>query len=65
MDLFINAHMQEDFENCVNQEVVKHPSQWVTDFTTNHPAFKNWDSKEMVEYAGNTATAVETECADK
>ena len=65
LDLFLNAHMQEDFENCVNQAVVDHPANWVTEFTANHPAFKNWESKEMVEHAGQTASAVETECADK
>ena len=26
LDLFLNAHMQEDYENCINQQVVKHPN---------------------------------------
>lgn len=32
LDLFLNAHMQEDLENCVNSHVVKHPNQWVSAF---------------------------------
>ena len=65
LDLFLNAHEQEDFENCVNQEVVAHPNQWVTDFTTSHPAFKNWDSTEKVEISAQAASAVQTACQEK
>lgn len=43
LNLFLNAHQQEDFENCINSELVSHASSWVTDFATNHPAFKNWE----------------------
>ena len=47
IDLFLNAHEQEDYENCVNKEVVLRPNQWVADFTMSHPAFKNWEATEM------------------
>lgn len=65
LDLFLNAHMQEDYENCVNQQVVKHPNQWVSSFVRDHPAFKNWESNTQAETMGQVATAVDAECADK
>ena len=34
LDLFLNAHQQEDYENCVNMDVIEQPSQWVTEFVT-------------------------------
>jgi len=57
--------MQEDYENCVNQQVVKHPNQWVSAFVTDHPAFKNWEAKQKTEVEAAVATAVDAACADK
>ena len=65
LDLFLNAHEQEDYENCVNREVVVKPNQWVTEFTTTHPAFKNWENSEMTNTNGLTGNAVQVECANK
>ena len=59
----MNAHQQEDYENCVNKEVVARPSLWVADFTMSHPAFKNWKVTEMTNTEAQTASAVQTECA--
>lgn len=44
LDLFLNAHMQEDMENCVNTQMARHPQAEVKQFIAEHPAFKNWDS---------------------
>ena len=44
INLFLNAHQQEDYENCVNHDVVLHPSEWTTDFTTTNPVFRNWEN---------------------
>ena len=65
LDLFLNAHMQEDYENCINQQVVKHPNQWVSAFVSDHPAFKNWKPDLKTEAEAEVATAVDTNCADK
>ena len=65
LDLFLNAHMQEDYENCVNQQVVNHPNQWVSAFVTDHPAFKNWEYNQKAEVEAAVATAVDAQCADK
>ena len=42
IDLFLNAQAQEDYENCVNMEVITKPNEWVTQFTGGHAAYKNW-----------------------
>lgn len=63
LDLFLNAHQQEDYENCVNKEVVARPSVWVADFTMSHPAFKNWKLTEMANTEAQTASAIQSECA--
>jgi len=65
LDLFLNAHEQEDYENCVNSELVSRPNPWVSDFVRTHAAFKNWDTTEMSEVEGLTASLVQNECADK
>ena len=65
IDLFINAHEQEDYENCVNRRVLESPNTWVTDFTTTHPAFKNWEQTEMTNTEGQTASAVQAACTGK
>ena len=39
-----------------------HPSQWVTDFTTNHAAFKNWDSANKLEVSALAADAIKEKC---
>ena len=43
LDLFINANMQESYENCINLEVVEQSNQWTTNFVTANPAFLIWD----------------------
>ena len=65
LDLFLNAHEQEDYENCVNQELIKQPNQWITDYTTQHSAFKNWETNEKVDVEAAAAAAVQTQCAEK
>ena len=57
--------MQEDYENCVNQQVVKRPNQWVSAFVSDHPAFKNWEAKQKTEVEATVATSVDAACADK
>lgn len=64
LDLFLNAHQQEDYENCVNMEVVEDPNSWATTFTTEHPAFKIWDTTGKVDVSANTATAIRQSCPD-
>ena len=39
-----------------------HPSQWVTDFTTNHAAFKNWEVDNKLEVSALTADAIKEKC---
>ena len=63
LNLYLNAQEQEDFENCVNRDVIDHPSEWVTDFVSKHPAFKNWDTNAKLSYAADVASAVESQCA--
>lgn len=65
LDLFLNAHQQEDFENCVNQQVVASPAEWTASFVNTHPAFQNWDSTNKFNVAGSAAKAVTDGCADK
>jgi hypothetical protein len=38
---------------------------WVSSFVTDHPAFKNWESKQKTEVEGSVAVAVDASCADK
>ena len=65
LDLFLNAHQQEDFENCVNQDVVAQPNPWLTDFVMGHTGFKNWDPTMKGEVSAAVAEIVTKECADK
>ena len=62
LDLFLNAHMQEDMENCVNTQVLGNTRNWVTGFVDSHPAFKNWKYTEKNNVAGQVANAVNDEC---
>jgi len=64
LDLFLNAQMQEDYENCVNLDVIADPNQWITNFITEHPSFKIWDNQGKLDVAATTATAIQTACAD-
>lgn len=48
LDLFLNAHMQEDMENCVNTKLAHNTGPEVTDFISHHPAFKNWHPEKMI-----------------
>jgi len=45
--------------------VLESPNTWVTDFTTTHPAFKNWEQTEMTNTEGQTASAVQAECTGR
>ena len=65
LDLFLNAQMQEDYENCVNMDVIADPNQWITNFITEHPSFKIWDNQGKLDVAAKTATEITTECANK
>jgi hypothetical protein len=58
LDLFLNAHQQEDFENCVNKDVIDNPNQWTTAFITNHSAFKNWANAEKIDVAAATGAVI-------
>lgn len=49
----------------MNQQLVDNSAQWVTDFTTNHPGFKNWENEELLSVSAQTSQAVQTACADK
>ena len=40
-----------------------HPSSWLATYTTEHPAFKNWDATAMLTESGNAATAVTEGCS--
>lgn len=51
LDLFVNANMQEDFENCINMEVVESPNEWATSFVTGNPIFLIWDTTSKLEVA--------------
>jgi hypothetical protein len=64
LDLFLNAYEQEDYENCVNMDVVTDPNQWATTFTTAHPAFHVWDNASKLDVAANTGGAITSSCAD-
>lgn len=65
LDLFLNASEQEDYENCVDHEVVSHPNNWITEFTTSHASFQNWDASDMVNVSADAAKAVTDKCADQ
>ena len=64
LDLFLNAHQQEDYENCVNMDVIEQPSQWVTEFVTSHPALLVWSSQAKVDIAAQAGNEIKTKCAD-
>ena len=64
IDLFLNAMEQEDYENCVVSEVVTHPENWVTDYTTSHAAFQNWEPSKMINVMADAGQAVTSQCAD-
>ena len=64
LNLYINAQMQEDYENCVNMNVIDNPNQWTTTFITEHPSFKIWDNQSKLDAAANTGSAISNECAN-
>ena len=57
--------MQEDYENCVNMDMIDNPNQWTTNFITEHPSFKIWDNQSKLDAAATTGTAVAAQCADQ
>lgn len=62
LDLFVNANMQEDFENCVNMAVIESPNEWATSFVTGNPVFLIWDQTSMLQVAAQAAQAVTAAC---
>lgn len=62
LDLFVNANMQEDFENCINLEVVEQPNQWATNFVTTNPVFLAWDSDAKLQVAAEAAQSIVAGC---
>ena len=64
LDLFLNAHQQEDYENCVNMDVLEEPNQWVTNFVTQHPALLIWTPRAKTDIAAETADVIKNSCPD-
>lgn len=64
LDLFVNANMQEDYENCVNLNVVLKPNEWTTNFVTNNPVFLIWDSASKLQVAAQVAQTITSACAN-
>jgi hypothetical protein len=64
LDLFINATMQEDYENCINMNAAKKPNEWVTNFVSTNPIFLMWDNDSKLEVAGTTSEAITNKCAN-
>lgn len=62
LDLYINANMQEDYENCVNMDWVTKPNEEVTKFVTNNKVFLVWDQASKEQAAAEAAAAVQTAC---
>ena len=56
--------MQEDYENCVNTDVVENASEWSTNFITVGSSFKIWDNQSKLDVAASTGSAITTACAD-
>ena len=65
LDLFLNAQMQEDYENCVNTDVMAESSEWATKFVTSSPSFYIWDNTSKHDAAAQTGHAINQACADK
>jgi len=59
LDLFLNAFQQEDYENCVNMDVVEQPNQWITEFVTNHEALQIWSTQAKVDIAAESAADIQ------
>lgn len=53
LDLFLNAYQQEDYENCVNMDVIEQPNQWITEFITSHPALLIWKNQDKLDIAAS------------
>ena len=64
LDLFLNAYQQEDYENCVNMDLVEQPNQWVTEFVTSHPGLLIWSTQAKADIAAESAAEIETRCPD-
>jgi hypothetical protein len=55
--------MQEDFENCVNMDVIEKPNEWTTNFVTHSPVFRVWDQTSQLQVAAQTAQAIIATCS--
>jgi hypothetical protein len=64
LDLFLNAYQQEDYENCVNMELVEKPAQWITEFVTSHPGLLIWSTTAKTDIAAETGADITQKCAD-
>ena len=60
LDLYLNAQMQEDYENCTNSEVVGDASEWATNFIKGGDAFKIWDNASSMDFAAKTGNYITT-----
>lgn len=65
LDLFLNAYQQEDYENCVNMDVIEQPNQWITEFVTSHPALLIWKNQDKLDIAASSGTDITNKCADQ
>lgn len=65
LNLYLKAYAQEDYENCVNNEVVGSASNsWLTSFLSEHTAFTNWPSSDKLKLAGDIAQVIAIQCPD-
>ena len=54
--------MQEDFENCINIDVVEKPNEWATNFIMKNDVFLIWDQNSKLKAAAEAGQAVTSAC---
>lgn len=58
LDLYFNAYEQDDYENCIDQNVEADPTSWANSFVSEHEVFLVWDEAEKAAATTDSATAV-------
>lgn len=62
LTLNLEAYMREDYENCINKDVVDDPNEWATSFLDGHTTFLIWTEEARMTVAAEAAVQVDSDC---
>lgn len=62
LDLYLNAYEQEDYESCINSEVLEDPEDYCNDFFDDSDNFNLWSSAEQTTMCEAVDALVTTDC---